>query len=77
MPEPYPPDEPRYCAPVDFGDWHITVDGETTLCKAYTVAGHHISGRVAGSHHDPARDCCRCMAIYGHEYADAKRNQEA
>lgn len=56
-------EEAKFCAPMDFGDWHITVDGEETLCGKYSVESHHISGSV-GNDYDNTRDCPKCRQIY-------------
>lgn len=53
---------PKFCAPIDFGAWHLTVDGETTLCNSYSVESHHISGEF--DLFDPRTDCTKCYRIY-------------
>lgn len=52
--------EASFCAPKDFGGWHITIDEEEVLCGAYSVEGHHISGAVGNIEYDPERDCEEC-----------------
>jgi len=52
----------RFCAPIDFGLWHLTTDGETTLCGEYDVEGHHISGKF--NVNKPRRDCTKCYRLY-------------
>lgn len=59
--------EARFCAPIDFGDWHITVDGEETLCGEYSVESHHTSGTV-GNDYDNVRDCPECRRIHEREH---------
>lgn len=59
----------KYCAPIDFGDWHLTTDGETTLCGAHTVEGHHISGSF--DLFAPHRDCTKCYRIYRTRHTDS------
>lgn len=56
-------DEPRYCAPIDFGAWHITVDGKTTACGQYSVEQHHISGTL--DEYQPDTDCRACAVEQG------------
>lgn len=55
-------DIPRFCAPVDFGGWHLTVDGETTLCGNHKVKGHHLSGEFKIN--NPNKDCPECYRVY-------------
>lgn len=64
--------EARYCAPRDFGGWHITIDGETTLCGEHSVEGHHTSGTVSASDpdYDPKRDCPKCALAWEHVRPD-------
>lgn len=63
--------EVRFCAPIDFGLWHLTADRETTLCGAYTVKGHHISGKFRLF--KPHRDCTKCYRIYRTRYTGTER----
>lgn len=63
--------EVKFCAPVDFGVWHLTVDEEMTLCEAYEVGSHHISGTF--DVFKPQSDCTECYRIYRTVYADTER----
>lgn len=55
-------EQPRFCAPNDFGGWHITTDGNETLC-GIEVEGHHLSGTV-GDEYDNTRDCPECREMF-------------
>ena len=52
-----------YCAPTDFGLWHITTDENETLC-GLPVQSHHLSGNVGYGGYDPERDCAQCRGVY-------------
>lgn len=51
-----------YCAPTDFGRWHITTDADVTLCGV-PIKSHHLSGNV-DEEYDPEKDCARCRGVY-------------
>lgn len=68
-------EQARYCAPIDFGDWHITIDGEETLCGRHSVEQHHISGTL--DDYDNVRDCPECRQKYEQDLRGADTESES